>query len=63
MPAWAPGGGRIVYVHTDTRDYDDKLWIMAADGSHNAPFGDQNGDATEPAWSAGGGEVAFTYHS
>jgi len=61
-PAWSPGGARIVYVHIDTKTYADQLWVVAPDGSQNQPFGDQSGDCSEPAWNAGAGQVAFTYH-
>jgi len=61
-PAWAPTAGRIAYRRIEPgRYYDGGLRVIAADGSGDAPFGEQVGDAGEPAWSRDGGQVAFTY--
>jgi Tol biopolymer transport system component len=63
QPAWSSGGARIVYVRVDPPNYTAKLRVVSADGSQDAPFGDQTGDSSTPAWSVGGGQVAFTYHA
>jgi len=61
-PAWAPGGARIVYIHFDPKTHDGKLWRVAPDGSNDQPLGDQAGNVGNPAWKAGGGQIAFTVH-
>jgi dipeptidyl aminopeptidase/acylaminoacyl peptidase len=54
-PFWSPDGHQIVF---ESRDYRNKIYIMAADGSNQQPL-NCNGSFYHPTWSPDAQRIAF----
>jgi predicted Ser/Thr protein kinase len=56
-PAWSPNGARIAYV--SSRDGNNEIYVMNADGSSQTRLTDNAAHDFSPAWSPDGGRIAF----
>ena len=56
-PAWSPDGTRIAY--TSTRDGNDEIYVMHADGSNPVQLTHPQYSDNRPAWSPDGTRIAF----
>ena len=61
--AWSPSGSQIVFARYGYNEYvvevRRRVWIVYADGSGERALSAAGVFASEPAWSAGGAQVAF----
>ena len=59
QPAWSPDGSKIAF--TSSRDGNDEIYVMNADGTGQANVSNNpGGDDFEPSWSPNGQRLAFT---
>lgn len=56
-PVWSPDGGAIAFA--TSRDFDDEIYKMSADGSTPMNLTLRAGSDQEPAWSPNGQTIAF----
>ncbi len=56
-PSWSPDGSRIAF--TSSRDGNDEIYVMNADGSALTRLTNNSATDIEPAWSPDGSRIAF----
>jgi Tol biopolymer transport system component len=59
-PAWAPGGGRIVFTRTNPNTFNSDLWVMRADGSAKTQLTSGAAIDEDASWAPDSRRIVFS---
>ena len=59
QPEWSPDGTRLAFVHKQSPNDDNEIWVMNTDGTNWRNLTDNNSAEYQPAWSPDGTRIAY----
>ena len=62
QPAWSPDGAHLAFVHKQSPESDDDIWVMDSDAINWRNLTDNESAEFQPAWSPDGAKIAFVSH-